>query len=438
MNPKVLIISRDSWNDTNNSGNTLSNLFQHWSKDEIATIYCREEIPNNSVCTQYFKISEGLLIKKILGKNKVAGVREIFEQNPNKATISIEAIQAEKSEKKIYDFFRNNRWHIFLWAREFLWALGLWKSKELKNFIQDFNPDIIYFPTCDSFYMHNLLYFVKKRTAAKLVSFHCDDLVTYRQYSWSPLYWINRYLLRKKMDKTITLSDKNYCIIDEQAKVYQDIYGINFDLLYKTGKFSVKPKTKQITSPLKMVYAGNVIYGRIDTIRNLAKAIKKINQQGLQIVFEIYTANPIETTIKKELEAIEGICLKGKVNYAQIPEILSSSDVLLHVESFEKQQMLATSLSFSTKLVDYFEAAKPILAIGWEKAASVKYLKENNLGFVASNDSELQEQLQKILDNKAMLSQFADNVWEFGRQNHNKEIVLSTFENQLQFLINGQ
>lgn len=431
MQPRVLIISRDSWNDTNNSGNTLSNLFQHWNTDAIATIYCRDEVPNNSVCKRYFKISESLLVKKILGKVKNAGIIENFSQVPNQIVISEEAIYSEKSEKKMYDFFRKNRWHIFLWAREFLWGLGLWKSKELERFIQDFNPEILYFPTCDSFYMHNLLYFVSQKTNAKIVSFHCDDLVTYRQYSWSPWYWINRYMLRKKMDKTIALSDKNYCIIDEQAKVYQKIYSKDFDLLYKTGAFTTRPVLKKVTAPIQMVYTGNVIYGRINTIIELAQAIQNINQKEIKIIFEIYTANPVATKILHELITIPGVYFKGKVSYSEIPKILESSDVLLHVESFEKQQMLATALSFSTKIVDYLEAAKPIFAIGWENAASIKYLKENQLGFVASNALQIEEQLRYMLENQQNLPDYATKVWDFGSMYHNRENVLQNFQNNL-------
>lgn len=435
MKPKVLIISRDSWNDTNNSGNTLSNLFQHWDKENIATIYCREEVPNNPVCTRYFKISEGLLVKKILGKVKVAGFQEMYNETPDKLNVSKEAMQSENSEKKMYDFFRKNRWHIFLWVREFLWGLGLWKTKELEKFITDFNPDILYFPTCDSFYMHNLLYFVAQKTSAKVVSFHCDDLVTYRQYSWSPWFWVNRFLLRKKMDKTIALSDKNYCIIDEQAKVYGAIYHRKFDLLYKTGKFLERPESKVVKKPIKLVYTGNIIYGRIKTILDLATIIKEINKDELQIIFEIYTANVMEASIENELKSIEGIHLKGKVKYSEIPKILQSNDVLLHVESFEKQQMFATSLSFSTKLVDYFEAAKPIFAIGWENAASLQYLNENNLGFVASSSLQMKEQLIYLLQYKEQLSEYGERVWEFGKRKHSQEFILNAFEEDLEQLV---
>ncbi|MBC8643941.1 hypothetical protein H9W95_07425 [Flavobacterium lindanitolerans] len=53
----------------------------------------------------------------------------------------------------------------------------------MKDFIKDFNPDVIYSPSYDSFYMHDILKFVQKESSVKVVYFHCDDLVTYRQYS---------------------------------------------------------------------------------------------------------------------------------------------------------------------------------------------------------------------------------------------------------------
>ncbi|MBC8643940.1 hypothetical protein H9W95_07420 [Flavobacterium lindanitolerans] len=98
--PKVLVISRDSRNDTNNSGNTLSNLFQNWDAENIANIYCRDEIPNNKICSDYFKISESLLLKKLLRKAPVAGIKVQRQE----AALAISEVKDEQNEKKIYDF----------------------------------------------------------------------------------------------------------------------------------------------------------------------------------------------------------------------------------------------------------------------------------------------------------------------------------------------
>ncbi len=52
MKQKFLVISSNVWDDTN--VNSLYNLFQNWKQDEIANLYCRDEIPNNRICSNYF------------------------------------------------------------------------------------------------------------------------------------------------------------------------------------------------------------------------------------------------------------------------------------------------------------------------------------------------------------------------------------------------
>lgn len=430
MRPKVLVISRDSWNDTNNSGNTLSNLFQNWDADSIANIYCRDEIPNNKICSNYFKISESLLLKKLLRKIDVAGVR--FQ---SEGTISVASeIKDEQNEKKIYNFFRKNRFHIFLWGRELLWKIVNWRSNELKDFIKDFNPDVIYSLSYDSLYMHDILKFIRKESGVKVVYFHCDDLVTYRQYSLSPLYWINRFVLRKHMDKSIKSATKNYCIIDEQSRVYNEIYSLNFDKLYKTGEFREIPKTHLPNHPLKLVYTGNIIYGRIQSILTIAETLKNINFNGLKAKLYLYTANEISSDIRSRLESSGSVEIMGKVPYSQIPSILSDSDILVHVESFEKQQMLATSLSFSTKIVDYLEAGRPIFAMGWKEAASIKYLHDNAIGITANNDKEVFDKLNELIRHTENLNVIGIRAWEFGKNNHSKGGVLKKFEQDLEMI----
>ena len=432
MKPRVLVLSRSSWDDTNNTGNTLSNLFKNWDKENIANLYCRDELPNNKICSKYFKISESLLFKKLIRKTEVAGFKHGFEY------ISQPGVANEKNirtEKNMYNFFRKNRWHIFLWLRELLWKIVNWKTTELKKFISDFQPDIIYSPSYDSFYMHSLLYFVKENSAAKVVYFHCDDLVTYRQHSFSPLFWINRFILRKYMDKSILLANKNYCIIDEQAAVYEIIYKMKFDLLYKTGTFDMQPMVKKPQEIIKFVYTGNIIYGRLETIIAIAKTLQHINTSNKRAELHIYTANTIEQKYSELLQKTNSVQLMGKVSYEAIPEILNDADVLLHVESFEKQQMLATSLSFSTKLVDYFEASKPVFALGWKNAASIKYLKNNSIGIVANNPNDLSKEILFLLDNKDSFNTIGSEMWKFGKEHHNKDIILANFEKQLAEII---
>ena len=279
--------------------------------------------------------------------------------------------------------------------------------------------------------MHDLLYYIKLRTNAKVVLFHCDDLVTFRQYSYSPLFWINRILLRNKMNKSIKLADQNYCIIDEQLRIYRSIYNLDFKLLYKTGQFISMPNPIKQSLPLKFVYTGNIICGRIKSLIEIANVLKKINRNEIKVILYIYTANVISAQDYNLLINNKFVKIMGKVPYDEIPKILTNSDVLIHVESFEIKHKLITSLSFSTKLVDYFEVAKPILALGWENASSIKYLDENNIGFTVKKTKDLYFKINYILNNLEELDFIGEKTWKFGQLHHNESGILQKFQEDL-------
>lgn len=430
--PRVLVLSRSAWDNTNNSGNTLSNLFKNWKKEDIANLYCRDELPDNQICTTYFKISESLLIQKLFGKIEVAGRR--FDHKEISG-ISISNQNEISFEKRIYNFFKANRWYVFLWLREFLWYIVNWKSKDLDEFVKSFQPEIIFAPSYDSFYMYKLLFHLKTISNAKIVVFHADDLVTYRQKSYSPFFWINRVILRNFITKLIINADKNYCIIDEQAEVYKHIYKKEFDLLYKSENFSHLPIYHSSGEILKMVYAGNIIYGRLESLIEISKVLKILNDPKKIIELDIYTANEIKEKDRLTLKNSDSVNFKGKVSFQKIPQILENADILLHVESFQKKQMYLTALSFSTKLIDYFKMGKPLFALGWEESASIKYLKKNDIGITCTSFKNLEKDLRALLSNTSNFKTMGENIWFFGEKNHNQDKVLSEFENDLRSLI---
>lgn len=425
MGVKILLISRNAWNDK--IGNTWTNFFQEFNENDLAQIYCRNEIPDNNLCKKYFKISESQLVKSIFKRKYVAG--EIV--NISNLVESQKAVNMAENEKKIYDFFRNKRLVLFLWLREILWKLGNWKTSQLTKFITDFNPDIIYTDAYDTFYTYSLLNYVKSITHVPFVIFHCDDQVTYRQFSLDPLYWINRMILRKNIRKAINQASLNYCIIDEQKEVYQGIFKKDFKVLNKSGDFTSKFVSYEINKPIRIIYAGNLFHGRWKTLSFMAKAIRKINLNKREFTLEIYTANKLTKKIIKGLSACEDVSLKGFLPYNEIIEVQKNADILLHVESFQLREKLITHLSFSTKIVDFFELGKCIIAIGWEGSAPVKYLKKNNAAITITNPNEIYTELLRLTDNPELIKKYGENAYECGKKNHNKALVLPAFRNDL-------
>ena len=52
MQLKVLLVSRNAWD--NKAGNTCSNFFQEFKPDQLAQVFCRDELPDNELCENTF------------------------------------------------------------------------------------------------------------------------------------------------------------------------------------------------------------------------------------------------------------------------------------------------------------------------------------------------------------------------------------------------
>ena len=68
---RILVISRNAWDDTNAIGNTISNFFSNIDDIEFASIYFRSASPNNTLCNHYYRTSEAEVVKKWISKEKI-------------------------------------------------------------------------------------------------------------------------------------------------------------------------------------------------------------------------------------------------------------------------------------------------------------------------------------------------------------------------------
>lgn len=428
--PKVLIISDATWADTNNIGNTFSNLFSHWPKDKIAMLYARADLPDTEICDTFFQISETRLIKKLTNFNVKTGKKIITNEKKNANDLEIGLKNDELSGRKIYTFFKKYRWNIFLIAREVLWKLGNWKTIELDNFISSYKPDVILSLACSNIYMNNLQQYVIKKSNKKSVVYFVDDVYSAKRFSISPFFWLHKMFTRRSIRKTVELCDLVYTIIPKQKKEYDEYFHIESKILNKGGVFHVPLNQKyELNSPLKFIYTGNIYEGRWETLVKIGVALDKINVNGERALLYIYTRNKLYSNIKKAFNSCKSICFMGSIPPSKVDKIQESADILVHVESLKLKEKLKTRLSFSTKLVDYFKQGKCIFAVGWSKAASIDYLRKNKAAIVVDDLDKLQLSLESIISNPELIKEYGTLSWRLGEKNHQgKEIQRKLFE----------
>lgn len=420
---KVLIITRSPWDNSNSEGNTLTNLFSGWESDDIANLYCRVAYPNNTVCHKYFSISEKKMFKSIFKKKYRTG--NAFNWDSKSKILNPESSNDVENENILYSFFRRNSFVLALWARELLWKLGKWKSSDLEQFIIDFKPDVIFTLCPYNNYIHRILWYIKEKTNAKVVLFHVDDYLTTNNLIGSLLKKIDRIWYSRTVRKSAMRADLNYCISHKQQEEYYNLINRDMKLLYKGANFNGEPLIKEVSNKktIRIVYAGNILYGRWKTLGMLAKTIHEINKGNNYFELLIYSQYEPSSEAINEM-VIEGASrFMGSVPPEKVDNLLSASDIVLHIESFDVEERLKTRLSFSTKIVDMLHSSSCILAIGWKEAASIDYLIKNEAALVATNEKELRDKLEEIIKSPSIISEYATKAWECGKRNHEINVI---------------
>lgn len=426
---KVLIFTRSEWSDENSIGNTMSNLFGDFNKNDLANIYVRDNKPNNKVCNDYYSISDLQILKSLIKINFIPGKH--FKYNSSHIP---EINKTMNVEKKLYNFFRNKNKFLPLILQNLMWKTNKWQNNNLDEFLDEFKPDIIFSTSFHTVYTHKILWYIKKRTNAKIVLFHGDDYLKLNDSNIKTKILNNNR--KKAIIKSINLATLNYCITEEQQIEYQNALGKSMKLLYKGGDFNKLPLYNIKENGRRIVYIGSLQYGRWKTISKLAKSIQEVNKKrDIKFTLDIYSQYNLDENILKKIE-IEGISkFRGEIPNNRVLEEMKNSDIVLHVESFDEQEKSLTRLSFSTKIVDCLSSGRTLLAIGDENLASIKYLLKNDAAIVVKTENSIKDHLIEIQDNPTILNEYAEKGWELGVKNHKLSTVRNKFYNELDNII---
>lgn len=419
---KLLILSYPVWNERNNSVNTYINLFGDVNKYEVANVATIPGSPNGTVCKRYFLVTEEMIINHFL-KGEIVG-KEIFPKEESNVT-------GKTKESGLRRWAKKNRFQLLFWAREMVWKLGGWKSKSLEDFVKDYNPDVVVLPVKASRFFNRLGQYVHKVAGKPLVCFVTDDVYTYHTFSLSPLVWIDRMMRRSAIRKSILSCDILYTLTEKQKKEYDRLFGIDSHVVTKGGDFSQPISIKEKNcSPLRLIYTGNLGAGRWHTLALIGDALV-----GQDAELQVYTGTQLKGRQQKRLLSSGKVKMMGLIPQAKVKEVQKEGDILVHVESFDLSERYSARLSFSTKIVDYFESARCILAVGWRNTAAIEYLQEKDAAYVITDEKDIANRVHALLCDKKLINKYANNAYDCGKAYHNRKIINDRIFEELKTLL---
>lgn len=425
--PRVLIISHNCFSKTKNNGKTLMSIFEWWPDDKIAQLYFHNEFPDTSVCKDFFRITDESMLR-------------------NRKALSGERIKAGYREKtSAYNTHGKSSWirkyrnlALFGFLRNVLWSSGKWSSKNLWKWLDEFKPEEVFLVGGDSVFSYRIAQKISERFLSPLFLYYTDDYITPR-FTFDPFWWINLLWLRRSLKRTLKLVKKVFVIGEDMASEYEEKLGktcIPIMNSVDVEKFNIIVESAEnkraLDGVISFAYFGGLHLNRWKSLIRLGEAIKAVTERGrISASLSIYsTSSPNKRMMSRIRELEPYVIFAGSVNEKEIVAEMMKFDVLVHAESFDRINRHKTRLSISTKIPEYLATGKPIIAIGPEEIASIKYLTRTGSAFVVNslNVKVLEEAVLKIIaDSSSKKGILKENI-ELARRNHsakeNREKVL--------------
>ncbi len=420
--PKVLSVNINVWRD-DSAIRTLPEIFSCWENKSLAQIYTRAGIPCTKVCDEFLRINENAIIKSIYNRKVKTATRVYNAEALSKG----ESEELRKEQQRYKKAAKRHSWFMTL-CRDIVWCLGKWKSKELDEYIDMVNPDVLFIPIYPVVYMARLQKYIIKRTGKPVVGYLADDNFSYKVCGKNIFAYIHRFWLRKGTIDLIKSCDKLFVIAPKTKEECKELFGKDSEFLTKAIDFTeIEYTAHKVTSPIKMVYAGKLIIGRDKALMKIAEAVAKINEKDIKITFDVYApGGPTDEFL--DVFQSKGCRFMGSVDKEKLDEIQQESDVLVFAESLDKKHYNAARLSFSTKITDYFKNGRCILALGSKEIAPMDYLIKEDAAITITDYNDIKAKLAELCQNPQLVAEYGEKAFECGRRNHDAQKVLGNFK----------
>lgn len=420
--PRILVLTVASWN-SRVGANTWASLLQPYESKNVANICIREEVPDSDVCSRYFCISENRVLKSIFNRSVQAG----YEIKPNTTPSMIAEDLSQHNDR--YRKMQKKRRYSMLLAREMVWKIGHWRTKELDVFLDDFKPDIILHSMEGYIHLNRIIEYAVKRTGAKAIGYIWDDNFTYKQ-STELGYKVYRYFQRCSLKRLAKITQSFFAISDMTKKEADDFFGINCAVLTKPLSAQPVVDFSALHTPIRMLYTGNLMIGRDRSLVRIVEVLKKINRDSVKFTVDVYTKTTLSDSIKEQLSC-DFCTIHPPIPQCEVLEKQKRADVLLFLEDIDGPDAHVARLSFSTKTTDYLSSGKCIFAVGCEDTAPMQYLAQNAAAITAFNNRQIEEKLQQIAQDPSVLETYAVNAARLGLERHSKERIQETFDRMI-------
>jgi len=351
--PRVLVVAHNPFTRNHSNGLTLSSLFEGWPTDRLAQLYVpfvHPIPPAFDVCRRFW----------MLTPFRIRDVKVPTNGEPATAAATWGPARALAARVGHVRAVQNVAYP----AREILY--GYQPITRLPGFerVSSFQPDLI-FSNLGTWCMCKLSRDVADFFGVPVVPFFTDDWLAHDNKRG---YFMEK-AIRERMGRAarglVEAAPVALVISDGMAREYERRYGRRFEAFTQCVDGSrFDPSLPQRAGRrVRFVYAGNLHAGRWVSLREIGEVLVQLRAEGLDAELLVYS-NPEH--VREYRNKLESACVRvvGSVANAELPAIYADADVLVHVESFEREWLEYTRFSLSTKVTEYMMAGRALFGYG--------------------------------------------------------------------------
>lgn len=402
---KILIISNNCLSQEGSNGRTIDNIIHGWRSDKVAQFYIQDAYPDSSICENYFRVTDIDALKSIWQGQK----GNVIKQSKQKGGIASIATRRKKNT------FRKL-------LRELVWRIRRWEGKKFHNWLASFNPDVVFFQVGDNSFMIKIALGVADKFDIPLLVFNSEgyyfqnepninDSNIFSKILYS--FFIKDY--RKNFEKMMSSTTHVLYLSSVLQDIYSKHFTTNSSVIYTPSGVKTYPfKTNLSKSKLVFSYIGNVSHNRYVPLIEVAENLHLLNNN---LKLNVYGHIPNKKA-KFALLSCNAINYKGTIPYYQVKEVIKNSDILIHVESSDPQLKEVLKFGFSTKIADSLMSGRLFLLYAPAYVACSKYMLKELPGIVATNSTELDALLRRVLLDSQFRHEHILKAVELANMNH--------------------
>ena len=412
--PNVLVVSHNCFSDSGSNGRTLANFFEGYPIQKLAQLYIYNENPIVSTCDNYYRVTDMDAVKSVFS-SQYGGI--------------IKREQAHQERKPDDPHHSIKKTPLICCVRELVWNIGRWNNKRLWKWIDDFNPEVILFQAGDAAFLFNFVRKLAQKRDIPLVIYNSEGYY-FKEFDYFRSSGIHKLMYPvfhrqfcRAFRKCIKMAKMSIYCCEKLKTDYDAEFGLPSEVIPTVTQVQPGDKTAD-NDNLQIVYMGNLGVGRQEGLVEIGCVLQRINPS---LKLQVYGKIP-NTIVQKAFDDCPGIEYKGFVSYEQVVQIMYSSDILVHTESFTDFYREDLKYAFSTKIADCLASGRCFMLYAPAGMACTEYLRNYDAAHVVETAGELQNVLTHLCSNKDLREKKLENARALVLEKHNPQINTRRFQ----------